>query len=322
MDRRTFLGATASCGAHVFLLSRVARSRGQEVLAAENGSRVVAEEAWGRLERVADGAWALISTPFASRDFTTVCNGGIIAGDDRVLAIESFMNPRGAAWLAEEAERLTGKRPTDVVSTHYHADHTAGHRGYAEGGAAPTAWLTGGTREAAEASFTERGQGDNAFENVSLLDADGPTTLDLGNRRVRIAPRSGHTASDVTIELADPSVVWTGDLFFNRMFPNYGDAVPSKLNAYASHMAEAKGTTYVPGHGPLADHDAVVTYQEFLKTIQGSARAAFEQGATAEAAAQGYELPEPFDQWMVWAPDNIKKAFDACYREWSAQPTG
>ena len=32
---------------------------------------------------------------------------------------------------------------------------------------------------------------------------------------------------DVTIELEDPSVVFYGDLLWNRMFPNYRDTMPT-----------------------------------------------------------------------------------------------
>ena len=50
---------------------------------------VVAREPFGNLEKVADGVWALISTPLGGNN-TTVSNGGIIAGKSGVLAIEGF----------------------------------------------------------------------------------------------------------------------------------------------------------------------------------------------------------------------------------------
>ena len=53
--------------------------------------------------------------------------------------------------------------------------------------------------------------------------------LDVGGRKVHLHPRAGHTASDLTIELQDPSVVFCGDLVWNAMFPNYVDATPSRL---------------------------------------------------------------------------------------------
>ena len=316
MNRRDFLHRTGSCGAHLFALSCVTPNLVRSAFAAERNSRVVAEEAWGRLEQIDDGVWALISTPFTTKDFTTVCNGGIIAGDEGVLAVEAFASPKGAAWLAAQAEKLTGKRPTDVVSTHYHGDHTGGHRGYAEGGAPPRLWLTDSTRDAA----AKRSPDGDRFENVSPIDPSEGATIDLGNREARLVPRTGHTASDVTIELVEPRIVWCGDLFFNRTFPNYSDATPSLLQKYVAEILAAPDTRYVPGHGPLADAEALARYEAFLGYIGEIATAAFEAGKSPQEASEGFQLPARFEDWIVWSPQNAQRAFAAWRRELQ-QPT-
>ena len=74
---------------------------------------VVAEEPWGRIAKLADKVWGVVSTPLESSDWTTGCNGGLVAGTKRVLAIDSFLRPQGAAWVASNARELTGRRPTD-----------------------------------------------------------------------------------------------------------------------------------------------------------------------------------------------------------------
>ena len=231
----------------------------QKVMQAQEKDRdnIVAEEKFARLEKIEEGVYAMVSTPSfkEGKHFTTVCNGGIIAGEKGVLAIESFMQPKGATWLANQAKALTGKWPTDIVSTHHHGDHTTGHKGYFVDGNKPRVWLTDSTRKAAEGGFKQRGMKDNDFENISTI--DGESEIDLGNRKVKLINRSGHTNSDVTIEVVDPKVVFCGDLFFNRMFPNYGDAIPSKLEKYLKEITAAKDVTYVPGHGPIADVEAM-----------------------------------------------------------------
>jgi glyoxylase-like metal-dependent hydrolase (beta-lactamase superfamily II) len=90
---------------------------------------VVAREPFGNLEKVADGVWALISTPL-NGDNRTVSNGGIIAGKNGVLAIEGFNQTAGAQWLSGQARELTGRWPTHVALTHYHSDHANGLMGY------------------------------------------------------------------------------------------------------------------------------------------------------------------------------------------------
>lgn len=319
MNRRNFLKKSSSCGAHVLTLACFAPGLMRAAFATQQQERVVAEEKWGRLEKVHEGVWALISTPFTTRDFTTVCNGGIIQGDKGILAIESFMQPAGATWLAEQAERLTGKWPTDVVSTHFHADHTAGHRGYFKNDRRPRVWLTETTKNAAEKSFQQREMKENEFKNVSMVDEAQGVTIDLGNRHVKLVPRSGHTTSDVTVELIEPKVVWCGDLFFNRMFPNYTDAIPSRLNRYVDGILESADVTYVPGHGPIADLDALKKYKDFLAFVQESATAAFKAGKTIEEETADFKLPDSFSQWLVWSPENAKNAYAAWYRELKTQ---
>ena len=116
-----------------------ATTRTRRLFAAEPRGIPVAREPWGRLERVADGVWMLISTPARRRPrdraMRTFSNGGLVAGRDGVLAIEGFASEEGAGWLAGEARRLTGRWPSHVVLTHCHGDHSAGLGGYGAGGA-------------------------------------------------------------------------------------------------------------------------------------------------------------------------------------------
>ena len=317
MNRRDFLGCSTSCAAWMLGLAKYSPVALQHAFQqqADVQREIVIEEKWGRVEKVEEGVWALISTPFETKDFTTVCNGGIIAGDRGVLAVESFMQPAGAKWWAEVAEKLTGRWPTDVVSTHFHADHTAGHKGYFTEKQKPNVWLTEATQTAAETSFGERGMEKNEFQNVTIIDAKDGSEIDLGSRKVAIKPRSGHTSSDVTIELADPSIIWCGDLFFNRVFPNYGDAIPGRLNEFADSIVTQKDTMFIPGHGPIADADAATIYHDFLNWVETWACDSIKSKQTVEEATKDFELPKEFKDWLVWSPENAKKAWAAWNRE-------
>lgn len=297
-------------------LSFVTPALGREIFRPLQDDMVVAKEKWGRIEKVAEGVWAHIATPFESRDFTTVSNGGIIMGRDRVLAIEAFMKPAGAQWIAQQAKKLTGKWPTDVVVTHFHGDHASGHEGYFLDGHQPNLWLTESTQNAAQEAFAKiEEDAPGEFTNVITLPPDQPHVLDLGGRTVTLVPRSGHTNSDISIEISDPKVIWTGDLFFNRMFPNYGDALPKRLNTYAGELTRLeKDSVIVPGHGPLADSDAAKIYADFLSYVQAEAEKAIAAGNELDAAAAQFKLPERLKDWVIWSPDNAKRAFAAWKR--------
>ena len=91
----------------------------------------VVQTPFARLEKLGEGIWAVVSTPFKPDgtfgDMTTVCNGGVIAGSDGVLVVDTFQRPRGAAWVAEQVRALTGRAVTHVAITHFHADHSGGN---------------------------------------------------------------------------------------------------------------------------------------------------------------------------------------------------
>lgn len=308
-SRRDFLRTTTSCAAHIGLMSAVSPLWARKLWAAQERFPVVASEPWGRIERIADGVFALVSLPL--QDGTTLCNGGIIAGRSGVVVIEAFGSDEGARWMGEQALRLTGRTPTHVVLTHYHGDHTGGLRGAREVGS-PAILATPVTRD-----YTR--QNPNApneiLNRATPLDTIRPTEIDLGDRSLVIVPRRGHTDSDVTVEVADPSVIFCGDLVWNEMFPNYVDATPSRLTSAVRLMRATGAETYVPGHGPLADQAALDRYIDLLDDVEAAARHAIEAGMTAEEAGAEYRLPPGLADWYLFRDDYFARAIGAWMEE-------
>ncbi len=318
LSRRSFVSGSASCAAHLVLVAAVTPRALRRLWAqAQQEGSVVAREPFGYLERVTDGIWALISTPL-NGDRTTVANGGIVAGRDGVLAIEGLYQPQGAAWLAGKARELTGRWPTHVAITHYHADHANGVAGYFTDQARPAVRATGTTRDL----VLERNQPADeprtaAFQGAALLSATDATVLDLGGRVVRVIPRSGHTASDVSLEIDDPSVVFCGDLFWNAMFPNYVDAMPTVLAASARALRRARETVYIPGHGAVGRAPEYDRYTAMLDEVERAARRAHGQGLSAAQAGEAFTLPPSLGEWALFNKAFFQRAFEAWYRELS-----
>jgi glyoxylase-like metal-dependent hydrolase (beta-lactamase superfamily II) len=316
--RRSFLLAGAGCAAHVMLLGGASPAHARALFGRTRGG-VVAQEPWGRLERVADGVWALVSTPLVDR--TTLCNGGIIQGRSGVVVVESFAQPAGASWLARQARTLTGRWPDEVVVTHYHGDHAGGIAGLvAPDGAAPRLRLTETTRALVREADGRRPTPAPA-ERATLLAAatalpeEGATTLDLGDRQVRVVPHDGHTRSDVTVELDDPAVVFCGDLVWNAMFPNYVDAVPSRLSRAVAALMRTTPAVYVPGHGPVADAADLRLYVDVLAAVEAAARTARANGQTAAEAAASFRLPGGAADWTLFSPRYFETAIGAWLKE-------
>lgn len=298
VTRRAFLRGTLSCGAYVAAALAGASAMQRRAFAAPV-REVVAETKFARVEKVAEGAWAVISTPQGGQ-FTTVSNGGIIAGKDAVLAIEGFMNPAGATWLREVAEGVAGHAPTHVAMTHFHGDHIGGVGGYAGGGAMPKIVVT----------ETVRGKlKPDQIPDVMVVSESGPTELDLGGRAVRLVPRRGHTPSDLSVELVDPKVTWCGDLYWNGMFPNYVDAIPSELEANCRALLGDAEATYVPGHGAVAGQGDVARYIGLLEDIEATARKAYAAGTPADEVFKTYTPPASIGEWEILMPNMHRSAF-------------
>jgi len=309
LSRRDFLRDTLSCGAYIALALAGASASQQKAFAASPGGEVVAQSKFARVEKVAEGAWALISTPQGGQ-FTTVSNGGIIAGRDAVLAIEGFMNPAGAQWLREVATTVAGRAPTHVVLTHFHSDHIGGVGGYANGGAMPRMVVTETVRGRLKEDVAHQ-------PDMVIVKDEGPTELDLGGRVIRLVPRKGHTPSDVSVELVDPKVTWCGDLFWNGMFPNYVDAIPSVLEANCRALLSGSGVTYVPGHGAVAGGNDAANYLALLQDIEAAARKAHAAGTPAEEVYKTYLPPASLGKWELLSPTISKAAFTPCDKELS-----
>lgn len=316
-SRREFLRQTGSCAAHLALAAAVLPPSLRHRWTAPTVGRVVAAEPFGRIEELGPALWALVSTPL-SGDYTTLSNAAIIAGSSGVLVIEGLMQPTGATWLAEQARQLTGRWPTHVLITHYHSDHSNGVAGYFEGGQKPAVWTTGITRDWAVQKNQPNEARQAILRQVVTVDAEQESSLELGGRTVRLIPRRGHTQSDLTVVLEEPRTVFAGDLLWNGMFPNYVDAMPSRLARSVAQLRQGAGATYVPGHGPIARDADLDRYQAFLNEIGRAATDAHAKSLTAADGAAGYSLPASLGEWTLFNKRFIETAFGAWYRELEA----
>ena len=341
MSRRGFVAASAGCSASLAaaascasylaavgpLLPRGALARwGRPGAGGRAGAgRVVAQEPWARIEEVGPGMYAIISTPLGG-DYTTVCNGGIVGGSAETLVVEAFASEPGAAWVAQKARELTGRWPGQVVVSHYHADHSAGSAGFATDAAAgtggvagegpgPTLRATETTRNLVLTSLTNEGAME-PWADAVFLPGDEPVDFDLGDRVVTVNPRLGHTASDATVEVdGGEGPVWCGDLVWNAMFPNYRDAEPSRLSRSVGALRALPATTFVPGHGPLADAEAMGRYTQLIDSVEEAARDAWRRGLTAQEAAEEYEVPGHLGEWALFNPGYYQRAIEAWLNE-------
>lgn len=268
-------------------------------------------EPWGRIEEIAEGVYAVVSTPLAERDFTTLSNGGLIVGRDGILAVEGLASVDGARWVADFAEATFGRRPTHVVLTHHHGDHSVGQAGYRERPRELRVLATAETHRLLKADTeTER-----LLPNMVLKDGETSTEIDLGGRIVRLIARSGHTSSDITVEIQEPRVTWCGDLVWKGMFPNYVDARPTQLIRSVRATLGDVDALFVPGHGDVSDRAGLQDYVEMLEHVGDAATRAFHAGLPAVEAAAGYSIPASLGEFIRFSESYYEVAFASWYAD-------
>lgn len=298
---------------------------------------VIGQRSFARIEKVGDGNWALISTPFDAKggvgDRTTLCNGGLIVGKDRILAIDSYRMPAGGQYISEVCKFLTGRLPTHIVHTHFHFDHLGGTQGFFHAGAKPEVIMTQETRKLAFNTYIKT-QSDPKDPNFSIssigkwggnlmdaskiiVDETKDITFDLGGRTVTIMPMSGHTNSDLVIRDDETRVVFGGDLMWDGIFPNFMSSSPSQWRTSVRKIMENEKSIIVPGHGGVVKANSLQTktYEQLLAEIEQHALVSHKKGLGFKEAANRLTLSDTFGDLRYMRNGFHEIAMEAWYKE-------
>jgi glyoxylase-like metal-dependent hydrolase (beta-lactamase superfamily II) len=152
-----------------------------------------------------------------------------------------------------------------------------------------------------------------------VLDSTAPLRIELGGRVVTIHSRSGHTLSDLTVEIHDPHVIWAGDLLWNGIFPNYVDAIPTRLSQSVRDVLKAPEVICVPGHGTIARAVDFKDYVNLIDYVGEFAKRMIASGVPAEKAAATFQLPESLQKWALFSKNYPTVALTAWEREMAAK---
>jgi cyclase len=225
------------------------------------------------LKQVGPGVYAAIDGP----DHKSGSNAGFVVGDNGVLVVDAFFNLDSARALVGEIRRLTRRPILYVVNTHYHADHTGGDRAFRDAGAIIIAHrnVRGWVRTNNIALFGDRITPELRARIAALplpdLTTDKDLTIWLGSRKVVVRTVLGHTGGDLTIFVPDAKVLFTGDLLWRKVPPNLIDGSVKEWAATDAGfiaMPDAAHTTFVPGHGDVADLKDVQDFRQYLVDLK------------------------------------------------------
>jgi glyoxylase-like metal-dependent hydrolase (beta-lactamase superfamily II) len=255
------------------------------------------------VEAVGEGVYAAIAKE-GSR--ASVGNAGFVLGPSSVLVVDSYATASAAEELLAAIRRITPAPVRWVVNTHYHLDHVGGNAVFARAGASiiahrsVRAWLrTENLRWREEIKPEEKAILANLVQ-PDITHRDGLTVW-LGDRRVDVLSRPGHTGGDSVVFARDANVLFTGDLVWKRAVPNLIDANTEEwIDTLDGFLADHPGTTFVPGHGKVARALDVRFFRDYLSGLRLAVARAIDDGKSGTALVQAL-LPDQRARFGSWA---------------------
>lgn len=255
-------------------------------------------------------SWACLSAqaaedPFAKIQIKTIAvtdgikmlegaggNIGVSTGVDGTLIIDS-QYPSMGAKIRVALEDLGAGGPKYLLNTHYHGDHMGGNANFSAG-AAIVAHKNVRSRLRADDKVPNSALPTIVFEDRLRLHINGDA-IDL------VHLPQGHTDGDSFVWFQNANVIHLGDHFFNGVFPYVDLEAGGSVSGYQRNLERVLLTVpsdvkVIPGHGPLADTQAVAATVNMLRETQALIRGEVAKGTKLEAMiTQG--LPRKWAKW-------------------------
>lgn len=219
-------------------------------------------------EQLADGVWRIEATTFINA-FLIAADG---TGDAQGLTLVDTGMPKSGSKIVRSIRHLgfDPLRITDVVLTHWHADHSGSARRFQDSGAQPRVSVGRPDQPAVEgvvrrptlhappgdvsrvARFLGRyhGPGRRVVGSTALDDGD---TLP-GCPRACVVASPGHTIGHISVNIPDVGVLLAGDAVWSlggltRGWPLTRSARSHEASTLAK-LAALEFEVLAPGHGP------------------------------------------------------------------------
>jgi cyclase len=149
------------------------------------------------------------------------------------------------------------------------------------------------------------------FDDRHVLDLDG-----IEVHLIHVGP--AHQVGDVIVHVPGEGVLFTGDVLFNRSTPMGWVGSYQDFSDVLDRIIDLDPATIVPGHGPVCGVEAVEDEKAYFRHVLDESRTCFDQGLTAEQAAERIDLGR-YRDWT--APARLVINVERAYREFRHEPT-
>lgn len=246
-------------------------------------------------------------------------NIGVSIGDDGVFIIDDQF-PQLMPKIEQVITDLGGGDIDFAVTTHWHFDHAEGNLALGPEGT----WLVAheNSREMMKddhlidmvmVSYEQKAYPKSAWPDITFAESMqfhlNGQTIDLWH----FGP--AHTTGDTAVYFRDSNVVHLGDVYNNAGYPfidsGNGGSLDGMIN-FCSQVIQRinKDTVVIPGHGSIADYNALVDYNDMLKLIRRRLVTLMAEGATLDQVYAANPTAD-FDEVFGSNKGFVNRAYDS-----------
>ena len=261
------------------------------------------------LKDIGNGIWAYLQ-PDGSWGWS---NAGLIVDGDQTLLVDTLFDLKLTAEMLVDMRRSVpaAAHINTLFNTHHNGDHTFGNQLVESAQIIATAATFDEMDPSHPALYQsimvnahQLGRGAEFlaelfkpfdFSDVKLKKPDrtfsGELELKVGDKAMRLIELGpAHTRGDTVLLVPEDRVVFTGDLLFNEGTPIAWAGPVSNWVRACDRILAMDVDVIVPGHGPIADKQAIREMKGYLEFVEHEARKRFEEGMTARDAAFDIQL--------------------------------
>lgn len=245
-------------------------------------------------------------------------NIAVLKGEDGLLLIDDDYKANVGAL--EKLLDSKGEKPSFIINTHWHNDHTGGNEHLGE---YATIVAHENVRKrlstAQEIKFFGMKIQASPKPALPVVTFKSSLSIHFNGQELNVEHYpNGHTDGDSIVIIQPANIVHMGDHFFAGKFPfvdfeSGGDVIGVLDNIKAVIAKLDANVKVIPGHGALSTLDDLKGYYHMLETTSAIVKDAIDQGLTLKQA-QEKGLPGRWKSWGEGFIDEkmwIKMVYDS-----------